>query len=132
MVFPAGRYGRRRDPRRRRWLPWMLGILVAVAGVAMAVKLYQQYADAPYQARVIRVTDLSDRSVTVTFEVRLPAGRGALCTLLAHTRDGLEVGRAVITVPPAPANRATTEVTHTLATSRRPVTGEVSGCGPAR
>jgi hypothetical protein len=128
--FPPGRYGRRREPRRRRWLVWLLGIGVAAVGIGIAVKLYQQYADAPYQARVVRVTDLSDHQVTVTFEVRLPAGAGARCTVLAHTRDGEEVGRAEVTVAPAAPGQPTAVVTYTLATSKRPVTGEVPGCGP--
>lgn len=132
VIFPPGRYGRRRDPHRRRWLPWLLGLVVAAGGVAIAVKLYQQYADPAYQVRITRVTDLSDHQVTVTFEVRLPAGRGASCTVLAHARDGEQVGWAEVSVPPAPAGQRTGVVTYTLATSRRPVTGEVPGCGPAR
>jgi len=131
ITFPPGRYGRRRDPHRRRWLAWVLAIVVAAAGLGVAVKLYSQYADAPYQVRIVRVTDLSDDRVTVTFEVRLPAGASAKCTVLAHTRDGEEVGRAEVTVPPAVPGQRTAVVTYTLATSKRPVTGEVPGCGPA-
>jgi len=131
VSFPPGRYGRRRDPHRRRWLAWAIGVVVAAAGLGIAVKLYSQYADAPYQVRVVRVTDLSDHRVTVTFEVRLPTGAAAKCTVLAHTRDGEEVGRAEVTVPPAAPGQRTAVMTYTLETSKRPVTGEVPGCGPA-
>lgn len=134
-LYPAGRYGRRRDPawqRRRRWLTVALGIVVVLAGVGIAVKLYRQYSLAPYQVRIISVTDLTDTAVTVTFEVTKPAGQGASCTVLGHTRDGLEVGHAEITVPPGNPHDPTARVTYTLTTSQRAVTGEVPGCGPLR
>ena len=101
-VFPTGRYGRRRDPsrqRRRRWIAYALATIVVLAGVAISVKLYRQYADAPYQVRIVSVTNLTDSAVTVTFEVRRPAGKGATCTVLAHTRAGEEVGKAEVDVP---------------------------------
>lgn len=132
-TFPPGRYGRRRDPARqarRRWVTWLLASVVAIAGVAIAVKLYRQYSQAPYQVRIITVTNLSDSGVTVTFEVTKPAGRAATCTVQAHTRDGVEVGKAEVDVP-AQAPQ-TSRVTYTLATTARPMTGEVPGCGPAR
>lgn len=132
-VFPPGRYGRRRataGQRRHRWVVWLLAGLVAVGGVGIAIKLYDQYAEAPYRARVIRVTELTDTKVTFTFEVVKPAGQGAICTVLAHTRDGLEVGRAEVTLAPGPDER--TEITYTLPTTQRAVTGEVPGCGPTR
>lgn len=133
-VFPPGRYGRRRDPvrqRRRRWITYALAVAVVVAGVGIAVKLYRQYGQAPYQVRTISVTDLTDNAVTVTFEVRKPAGQPASCTVLGHTRDGVEVGRATVEVPAGAAGETTARVTYTLRTTGRPVTAEVPGCGPA-
>jgi len=134
-VFPTGRYGRRRDPsrqRRRRWIAYALATIVVLAGVAISVKLYRQYADAPYQVRIVSVTDLTDSAVTVTFEVRRPAGKGATCTVLAHTRAGEEVGKAEVDVPAGGPQETTTQITFTLRTTKRPVTGEVPGCGPTR
>ena len=109
-----------------------LAALVVLAGTAVAVKLYRQYTLAPYQVRIISVTDLTDHQVTVTFEVRKPAGEPAVCTVLAHTRAGEEVGRAEVRVPAGDSNATRARVTHTLATTKRPVTGEVPGCGPLR
>jgi hypothetical protein len=134
-MFPAGRYGRRRDPaiqRRRRWISYALATLVVIAGVGIAVKLYQQYAQAPYQVRVISVTNVTETQVTVLFEVTKPAGEPALCTVLGHTRDGEQVGIAEVAVPSGDPAETITRVTYTLATTKRPVTAEVPGCGPAR
>jgi Domain of unknown function (DUF4307) len=133
-TFPPGRYGHRRDPasqRRRRYLTYALAVIVAAAGVAIAVKLYRQYTLAPYQVQVINVRDLTDRSVTVTFDVIKPAGQPAVCTVLAHARNGEEVGRAQVPVPAGNADQTVSRVTYTLVTTARPMTGEVPGCGPA-
>jgi undecaprenyl pyrophosphate phosphatase UppP len=132
-TFPPGRYGRRRDPARqsrRRWIAWLLATVVVLAGVGIAVKLYHQYTQAPYQVRIITVTNLTDSGVTVTFEVKKPAGEAAICTVQAHTRDGVRVGTAQVTVSASAPQ--TSRVTYTLATTQRPMTGEVPGCGPAR
>jgi hypothetical protein len=101
-----------------------------VAGVAIAVKLYRQYETAPYQVTVVDVTDLGDRSVTVTFDVTTPPGGGATCTVQAHTREGELVGSAQVNVAGGAADQTSTRVTYTLATTKRPITGEVPGCGP--
>jgi hypothetical protein len=132
-TFPPGRYGRRREPARpgRRWLTAALATVVALGGVAVAAKLYRQYTLAPYQVQVLGVTDLSETAVTVTFEVRRPAGQSARCTVVAHTRDGEEVGRAELMVPSHGADDTAATVTYTLATTKRPMTAEVPGCGPA-
>jgi uncharacterized protein DUF4307 len=134
-VFPPGRYGHRRDParqRRRRWVVYALATVVVAGCLAIAWKLYQQYAQAPYQVRVISVTDLTDTRVTVTFEVTKPAGLPAQCTVLGHTRAGLEVGRAEVVVAAGTPDQTTARVTYTLVTTGRPVTAEVPGCGPVR
>jgi hypothetical protein len=133
LTFPAGRYGRRRDPayqRRRRRLAWVAGCAVVVLGLAVAVKLYQQYAHPPYEVMNVDVTDLRDDGVTVDFDVRVPAGEGASCTVQGHSRDGQLVGRVEIDVPPGDAAQTVLHVTYRLVTTARPVTGQVPGCGP--
>jgi hypothetical protein len=132
-TFPAGRYGRRRDPARgrRRWITAALAAILVGACVLIAVKLFQQYAQAPYRVRIISVTDLSDTAVTVTFEVTRPAGAATVCTVLAHSRGGEQVGRATVPVGADDPDETVVRVTYTLPTKKRPVTGEVPGCGPA-
>jgi hypothetical protein len=127
--FPPGRYGRRRDPasrRRRRLLGFVLGALVIVASSAAALKLYRQYAEAPYQVRVVDIPEVTDTTVTVTFEVRKPPDTRAVCTVLAQGRGGVEVGRARVDVPPG-----ITRITYTLTTVKPPVRADVPGCGPS-
>jgi Domain of unknown function (DUF4307) len=133
-VFPPGRYGHRRDPaalRRRRFVGYLLGAVVALAGLGIAVKLYQQYGQSSYQVSDITVTSLTDTSVTVHFQVSRDGGEALVCTVQGHTRDGHEVGSAEVDVPAGDPTAGSVEVNYTLKTSARAVTGEVPGCSPA-
>ena len=130
MQFPPGRYGRRRDPQRRRWVPVVIGIVVLLGGLAVSVKLYRQYGAAEYQARVVSVSEFTDHGVTVTFEVRLPSGTDARCAVRARDRAGAEVGRAQVTVR-GPASAGSVWTTYDLVTSGRGYIVEVVRCGPA-
>ena len=130
-VFPPGRYGRRRAPRaRRRWLVPVLAALVVAAGVWAAARLYDQYGDPAYDARVVRYTGITDTGVAVDFTVRVPPGGSARCVLRARAYDGAEVGRAEVTVRAAPGGR-TAAGRHTVATTARPFIGEVVRCRAA-
>jgi hypothetical protein len=130
-VFPPGRYGRRREPRRtRRWVVPALAALVALAAVWAGVRLYQQYGDPTYEAAVIRYTDITDTSVAVDFTVRVPPGGSARCALRARSYDGAEVGRAEVTVTAAPGERSAA-ARHTVTTTARPFIGEVVRCRAA-
>jgi hypothetical protein len=109
---------------------WLAGALVMLGGVGIAVKLYGQYANPPYEVLNLRSVELSDSGVTVDFDVRVPAGEGATCTVQGHTFEGRSVGSAQVDVPPGGAGVTMLHVTYRLATTERPMTGEVPGCGP--
>ncbi|MFB9237283.1 DUF4307 domain-containing protein [Plantactinospora siamensis] len=130
-VFPPGRYGRRRAPGRRR--PWLVVavavLLVGVLGLVSA-RLYRQYGDPNYRAEVVTYTDITDRQVVVDFRVTVPPGGAAVCLVRARSRDGAEVGHDEVPVAAAPGQRHL-EVRHRLATSARPLLGEVTRCRPA-
>jgi Domain of unknown function (DUF4307) len=129
-VFPPGRYGRRRAPRRRRrWVVAALTVAAVVVGLVVALRLHQQYGTGPYDAELVRYSDVTDTQVVVQFRVHLPAGEAATCTVRARNRAGLEVGRATVRVPAGRDRRPL--VTHRLATRERPVTGEIQGCAPS-
>ncbi len=104
--------------------------MVALAGAAVAVKLYHQYVQAPYQVSEVATTRVTDTSVTVSFDVTVPAGSGASCTVQAQTRTGGQVGTAEITVSAPAGDQTTAHVTYTLATTARAFAATVPGCGP--
>ena len=127
--YPPGRYGRRREPQpRRRWLVFVLAALVGVAGLAVAWQLYRQYGPQEYEPQVQRFYGIADDGITVEFVVRKDADKRATCSVRARSSRGEEVGLAQVDVPEG----AETLVTYRLATSDRPVTVEVPGCGPLR
>ncbi len=132
VTFPPGRYGRRRERRRpRRWVVAALGALVVVAGVLVAADLTRRYGDGrPYSATVERFYDVTDEQVVVEFRVVVPEGGTAVCAVRARASDGREVGREEVTVSPPPGETYPL-VRHRLATTGRPVTGEVQRCWPA-
>ncbi|WP_344137321.1 DUF4307 domain-containing protein [Luedemannella flava] len=131
--FPPGRYGRRRDPNpRARWVPVVAGLLVIAAGLAVTVKLYRQYGVPPYQVGATSVTEVTARSVKISFEVRVPEGEGTRCTVRSRNRAGAEVGRAEVDLPAAGPQARTVRGGTVLTTTDQPFYSEVLGCGPAR
>ncbi|MEV4509415.1 DUF4307 domain-containing protein [Dactylosporangium sp. NPDC049525] len=127
--YPPGRYGRRREPRpRRTWLVALVAAVAAVAGLLIAVKLFQQYGPQEYEPQVQRFYAISDDGITVDFVVRKDADKEATCRVRARSASGEEVGLAEVDVPKGPEAL----VTYRLATSDRPVTVEVPACGPHR
>ncbi|MFI7425606.1 DUF4307 domain-containing protein [Micromonospora sp. NPDC049836] len=130
-VFPPGRYGRRREPGRRRpLLPALVAVvLLAVLGLA-AAKLYRQYGDPDYRAEVITYTGITDSRVVVDFRVTVPPGGSATCLLRARTHDGAEVGHVEATVTAAAGQRHVT-AQREVPTTARPFIGEVLRCRPA-
>ncbi|MFY1636061.1 DUF4307 domain-containing protein [Solwaraspora sp. WMMB335] len=129
-VFPPGRYGRRRTPRRR--YPWLvlLVAVVVVAGTAVAVRLYGLYGDPTYDPKVITYTGVTDDGVVIDFTVNVPPGGSAVCLVRARSRDGVEVGRAEVTVHAEPDERQV-RTAYRLATDSRAFLGEVIRCRPA-
>ena len=128
-VFPPGRYGRRRDGRRNRAVPIVLGALVLAVSLFLAVRLYGQYGDPDYDARIIGWTDVTPAGMTIDFSVRVPAGGSAACVLRARSYDGAEVGRRTVTVSAAPG-ATTVEARERVTTTARASHGDVLRCLP--
>lgn len=129
-VFPPGRYGRRRAPRRvPRWLPVLLVGGVLLVGLLVAVRLYQQYGDPMYRVTGTTVSNVTDAGLTIDFTVAVPAGGSAVCMLRARAYSGEDVGKAEVTVT-APAGQRQAAGSHRLLTSKRAFHGEVIRCAP--
>jgi hypothetical protein len=128
-TFPPGRYGRRRSPTpAAKPLVAVLAVVIVAVMVLIGVRLYRAYGDHDYTAEVTRFTT-SESAVDVEFTVRLPAGGKAECIVRARNAAGAEVGRATVPVS-AGADPSRTVAQYRLVTQGRPVTGEITGCGP--
>jgi Domain of unknown function (DUF4307) len=122
-TFPAGRYGRRREPRRNTRGPVLLLAVGSLVGLLLAVVLYQRYGAPDYRPQVVNFQTAGDH-VTMRFQVHKPSGDPVTCHVRARDRDGVEVGAADVAVPAG----KTVTVTYTLATSGPPVSAEVPVC----
>jgi hypothetical protein len=129
-VFPPGRYGRRRDGRRRLLLPALLAVLVGIAAVFLVIRLYGQYGDPNYDAQIVGWSDVTDKQLTIRFTVRVPAGGSATCGLRARDYGGVEVGRRTVTVT-AKESASRVEATEVVTTTDRAAVGEVVRCAAA-
>jgi hypothetical protein len=129
-VFPPGRYGRRRDGRRRLGLPIAFGAVVLAICVLLAVRMYNGIGHPDYDPQIVGWTDVTDTSMTIQFTVRVPAGTAATCVIRARSYDGAEVGRATVTVT-APAGSTTAEGREPLTTTARASHGDVVRCSAA-
>ncbi len=125
-TFPPGRYGRRREPRRRR--RYRLGLLalvpVLVGALALAWVLYQRYGYPAVQTTVESYTGITDTGVTIHFIVSKPGGQPATCRIKARDSSGAEIGYAQVPVPAG----ARVPVVFTLPTRGRAIAVDVLGC----
>jgi hypothetical protein len=96
-----------------------------IASLLIAWSLFDRYGPQDYTGTVVRWSDVTDHQIVITFDVIKPDDRPATCIVRARGADGAEVGYAQVDVP-APGTRQ--RVTYTLATTARPVTGEVPRC----
>jgi hypothetical protein len=99
---------------------------VALTGVAIAWRLFQQYGPQEYEPQVQRFSNVTDDGISVDFVVRKDPDKEATCRVRARSASGAEVGWADVNVPKG----AEAFVTYRLATSERPVTVEVPACRP--
>jgi hypothetical protein len=129
-AFPPGRYGRRRDGRRRRLLPVIFGVLVLAVSVLVSVRLYEQSGGGPdYDPQIVGWSGVTESSMTIEFTVRVPAGGSAVCVLRARTYEGAEVGRREVTVSAAGDARQI-RARESVPTSARAAVGDVVRCRP--
>ena len=125
---PEGRY----DPPSRvaaRLLAVLLTVLLVALMAAIGNLIWSRAGGDDVEARVTRYAVLDDGArVRLELEVSKPAGSPAYCVVRSRTRDGVEVGRAVLDVDPVGSAQETVRLTYVLETSGRAATADVVGC----
>lgn len=126
---PAARYGRQRLSRSsRRRAVVILSAVIVVAGVALALVAYQRLGTGEVKGELGGYELLDGETVQVTISVtREDPSRPVVCIIRARSIDGAESGRREVLVPPS--SQSTVQVTAVVKSSRRPVVGDVYGCG---
>lgn len=125
-MFPPGRYGRRRDSggRRPRWVAPVIALaIIAIMGL-LSVKLYKQYGNPQFTPTVLKLTNVRDSEITVTFRVTKPGGAAAICTVDVLAYNGSALGTKQVPVPEG----KDVQVTATIDTSARAYIAQVPSC----
>lgn len=126
---PDARYGRPRLSRRaRRRVAIALGVLVAAAGIVIAVICYQRISTSAVTGSLVGYRLVDDETASVTISVtRSDPSRPVACIVRVRATNGSETGRRELLVPPSEAT--TVQVTTTVKSSQPPVMADVYGCG---
>jgi hypothetical protein len=126
---PAARYGSQRlTGRQRRWIAIGLTLLVLVAGVTVAIVASKRFGGGEVEGELSGYRLIDDETVEVTIGVtRDDPSQPVVCIVRARSIDGSETGRREVLVPPS--SQATVQVTTIVKASRKPVVGDVYGCG---
>lgn len=126
---PDARYGRPRLSRRaRRRVAIALGVLVAAAGIVIAVIGYQRISTSAVTGSLVGYRLVDDATASVTISVtRSDPSRPVACIVRVRATNGSETGRRELLVPPSEAT--TVQVTTTVKSSQPPVMADVYGCG---
>ena len=124
---PPGRY----DEPRTLSKP----LLITVAGIfgvlllAGAYFAFARFSNGRVRFAVLGYRVLSATSMQVSFEVHKDVQSTVVCLVRARDSNGEEVGSEQVRVGPSDTDAVTT--VHTLTTTRRAATGDVSACLPA-
>ncbi|CKM69943.1 Conserved membrane protein of uncharacterised function [Mycobacterium tuberculosis] len=126
---PDARYGRPRLSRRaRRRVAIALGVLVAAAGIVIAVIGYQRISTSAVTGSLVGYRLVDDETASVTISVtRSDPSRPVACIVRVRATNGSETARRELLVPPSEAT--TVQVTTTVKSSQPPVMADVYGCG---
>jgi hypothetical protein len=129
-VFPPGRYGHRREGRRRPVVPIIIFAVVIAASLAVSVKLYQQFGQTSYQAQIIGWDPPTDNRILIHFTVSVPAGKAAKCALQARDYGGNDLGDRDVVVRPT-GDATSVDAKEAVTTTAKATAGYVLGCQAA-
>ncbi|MEO6199619.1 MAG: DUF4307 domain-containing protein [Cryobacterium sp.] len=121
------RYGRTPNRRGRdRRLLWIVAGGFALVLLAWVVWAGLDGAAPQLEARDTRHSIIDEHSVSVTFEVSMPAGTAASCAVEALNQNFTVVGWKVLDLPPS--DRYTRSVTEIIRTTELSNTGLIYRC----
>ncbi|MEG3614485.1 DUF4307 domain-containing protein [Isoptericola haloaureus] len=124
---PAGGSARRGGPLGRGAKAAIAAALTAaVAGTAWFATLRQ--ADDPVAHDMVSFDVLGPEEIEVTFQVHMPVGTTATCTIEALAPSYAQVG--TLDVPVGPAQTRTSAYEVTVGTSQEATSAVVAGCTP--
>jgi Domain of unknown function (DUF4307) len=125
---PPARYGRGPVLRPSRRRAAVLAVVVAAAGVAVAIIGYQRLGRSDVDGTLAGYRLIDGQTVSVTISVtRKDPSRPVDCIVRVRAKDGSETGRREVLVPPS--SRATVQVTTIVKSSKPAVVGDIYGCG---
>jgi hypothetical protein len=124
---PPGRYD---EPSRTaaRALAVLLSVLFLGLLVAIGLLLFTRFGTAQIALQQRGFQVLSDDAVRVDFTATPPEGETVYCLVRARRADGAEVGARFVPVRHPQGRSRPVELSHTLDTTDRAVTGEVPRC----
>jgi hypothetical protein len=123
----AARYGRTPQKKRRdRWIYLGAGAVAAVIVVAWVLWAGLDQAGGNLDAEDQGSTILSDRSVSISYQVSMPVGSSARCALQVQNEAHGIVGWRIVDVPAS--TRYTTSHTAVVLSSEQGVTGLIYRC----
>jgi hypothetical protein len=126
---PEARYGRSRLSRvSRRRVAIGLAVLVAAAGLVVAVLAYQRLGTSDVAGSLAGYQVIDDETASVTISVtRSDPSRPVDCIVRVRAKNGSETGRREVLVPPS--DQHTVQVTTTVKSFQPPVMADIYGCG---
>ena len=117
----GARYGTDRVP----WGVAVVAALVIIPFLGWVIWAAFEHANQELRWETVGFSDISDQSVTVNFNVFLPAGSTADCTVRAMDVRGVEVGRAQV---PVHTDGTSATVVYALPVTARPSSAFVESC----
>lgn len=122
----AARYGETASPRQRRLRTRLVVVVAAVLGAAVVVWLAIGVLQPDVTSQDVGFTVRDETSVEVVFDVHLPPGARATCTVEALSSGFGQVG--LVDVEVGPTDRSPVRVRVDVATSELAATGIVRDC----
>jgi len=122
------RYGTTRRWQTRRWVPITLGIVVVILGLIIAYIGYKQFGPKDIDPEQVGYSVIDDSTVQAHFKVtRTHPDQAVYCFVRAMDKDGNEIGRREVLVPPSTSG--TVEMKVIVRSIARPSASDVYGCG---